>query len=90
MSLPSRMAPTWIHCYSDGHETVILSLTQLCPAPLVIDVLLASAFILLALVRLWCRERTAGCFLPRLELVYFLKEGIYLFTCLVWCLFGLS
>ena len=74
-----RVAPTWIHCYSDGHETVILTLTQLCPSPSVIDVLLASAFILLALVPLWCGERTAGP-LPATSWIGLLFKRGYLFV----------
>ena len=30
INLRPWMAPTWIRCYSDGHEMVILCLTQLC------------------------------------------------------------
>lgn len=96
MSSPPGMAATWICCHSDGHEMAVLFLTQLCPAPSVVDVLLASAFILLAFVflcvesGLQARRSAASRFPPRLKRLYFLKEGLCLFTCLVWHLFGLS
>lgn len=83
-SLPPGMAATWICCHSDSHEMAILFLTRLCPAPSVVDVLLAGAFILLAFVFLWvesgpqARRSAASRFPPRLELLYFLKEGLCL------------